>query len=128
MKTCPLCGKDAEDGQAGCECGYTFRTGPYIPTAERVAAATPPGRPGKGLSTFGIVLFQVGIIVMLYAGIMFDPSVESGSDLYGLPQRINNNGLLQQQLMLFIGGGSAFVAGAILWSAGAIMGAVSRGE
>lgn len=122
MKNCPLCGTDAEANAAVCTCGYKF-SGSSDVTVE----ASPNTQSdvvelgGGGMVGWGIAMFVVGIALMGYAGFVYDPSVEtSDGSLYGLPQRINNTGLLQRQLMLFLFGAFTMLSGAVLWVGGAI--------
>ena len=69
------------------------------------------------LHPVGMVLIFVGMCAMGYAGLIYEPSVSSGSGLYGVPERINNTGLLQRQLLIFIAGAAFFVSGIVSWAA-----------
>jgi len=60
---------------------------------------------------------------MFYGGLIFDPTIES-SGMYGIVSRINNIGLQQTQLIIFLAGCSFFVVGAALLSASAITKAI----
>ena len=74
------------------------------------------------IAPWGWVLTGLGIILMGYAGFVYDPSVESGGGggLLDLPSRINNNGLMQHQLLIFLSGVASFISGTIFLSAATI--------
>ena len=63
----------------------------------------------------GWALIIAGVCLAIYAMYGYDPSIDGyvGGDYGPAGSRINNIGLLQRQLMLFIGGCALFVSGAI---------------
>jgi len=140
MLNCPLCGTDAEDHVPQCRCGFVFRSsGPlgHVPTIESSPHARHDGQtratpltsnraeapPPPALPVFGWISTALGLALMFYGGLIFDPTIES-SGMYGIVSRINNIGLQQTQLIIFLAGCSFFVVGAALLSASAITKAI----
>jgi len=80
------------------------------------------------MSGFGLVMFIVGWIAMGYAGLIYDATVGSSSSegLFDASQRIFNTGLLQKQLLIFLFGAFAMLAGTVMWAAGLICATVQR--
>lgn len=81
------------------------------------------------MRTGGTVVALLGILVMGYAAWIYDPSIpNAAADIPGLPGvpsyrpagRTINIGLLQNQLMLFLAGLGAAVAGAVAACLGAL--------
>lgn len=121
MLNCPLCGSEHLDGTEVCECGYRFAgNGPAL-SAE---ATTTPAAPQANLTIPGWLMSLAGIALAIYAYAVFDPSVEAPFDpdrLGSVGSRIINNGLLQDQLMLFMAGCSMLISGVVMLSAGALL-------
>lgn len=119
MLNCPMCGSEHLDGTEVCECGYRFAN-----TAFSSEAMTAPAAPQANLTIPGWLMSLAGIALGVYAFAFFDPSVEAPFDadsLGSVGSRIINNGLLQEQLMLFMAGCSMLIGGIVMLSAGALL-------
>lgn len=64
-----------------------------------------------------------GIALGVYAFAFFDPTVDGfvSSDYSSYGSRVNNTGLLQDQLMLFMAGCSMLIGGIVMLSTGALL-------
>lgn len=123
MKTCPSCGSEHLDETDVCECGHSF---PSVAPADTAAL---PMAPQANLTIPGWLMSLAGIALAIYAYAIFDPSVEAPFDpdsLGSVGSRIINNGLLQDQLLLFMAGCSMLVSGVVMLSAGALLEARKR--
>ena len=123
---CPQCGKNRLEYASACECGYSF--------SARVPEMLDPADPIYGehpdilAATFaGWALITIGAGLAVYALFVFDPSVDGfiSGDVESIGRRINNSGLMNQQLMLLITGGFLFVSGIIVKCACAIRTAIA---
>lgn len=122
MKNCPMCGKDAAGDAAICVCGYSFAgiaTG-NPSDSHQIGPDLASGH--KSMLGSGVAMFMFGILCMGYAGFVFDPTVEAASSAaeFGFSERINNTGLLQKQMMIFLFGAFTTLAGSVMWAGGAI--------
>ncbi|MGV3479921.1 MAG: hypothetical protein ACO1O3_08235 [Sphingobium sp.] len=127
MKSCPMCGNDAENSASTCSCGYSFAGKVPDGTASSRPLETDQGTGHGMMRSLGIIMFMLGLCVMGYAAFIFDPSLETpfaGSDI--LPDRLNNLGLMQRQTMLFILGGVGVCVGSVVWTGGAICAALEK--
>lgn len=128
MKTCLKCGKEAPDAAVTCECGYRFAVS--VVAAWPIPETSPAAEksPAHTMSGFGLVMFIMGWIAMGYAGLIYDATVGSSSSegLFDTSQRIFNTGLLQKQLLIFLFGAFAMLAGTVMWAAGLICATVQR--
>lgn len=104
-KNCPNCGSEHLEDADVCECGHIFA---------RAQWAAPPRLAGKGWT-----LSIVGDLIAIFALFFFDPSVPNYSSEFA--DRINNTGLMQQQLMIFLVGCFMALTGAIFLAADAII-------
>lgn len=148
MLNCPLCGTDADDVATKCGCGFVFRSsGPIggLPSNLQSSPHYRPGEPpqtsavakpaspassdtgGSELSITGALSIILGLLVMIYGGALFDPTVQ-GESLYGIASRSYNIGLQQTQMLLFLTGAILFLAGIMLFVAGAIVKAIRTGS
>lgn len=111
-KNCLNCGSVHADEVNVCECGYHFASA-GAGSAETLA----PVVPQANLTIPGWLMSLAGCALGIYAFAFYDPSVDS----YGSMSRIINNGLLQNQLMLFLAGCSMLISGVVMLSAGALL-------
>ena len=79
--------------------------------------------PTPGLMIWGFILTVIGLIIMALATWAYDPTVTSTGS-YGLPDRIYNSGGLQTQMMAYVFGCSALVAGLVTVALGSAVGAI----
>ena len=116
--SCPVCGRDRVRGAVACACGHIF------PLGETETAIGPSEwAPSKSVMTgAGWLLIIVGVLIAGYALLWYDPSIDAyvPGDLDSIGRRINNTGLLQRQVMLFLGGCFAALAGTIAACVGVI--------
>ena len=93
-------------------------------------------------STIGLVLFTVGLVIVFYAGWIYDPSVSSSPDIGGSsvqeildsyerakalgPTRVNNTGLLNRQLIIALLGVAVMICGGLMYAASKIIDAIER--
>lgn len=125
MLSCPLCSSEHVEGTDVCECGYKFANS----HADGATVAQPSLPAQANLTIPGWLMSLAGVALAIYAFAIFDPSVEASyvpGDYSSLGSRINNTGLLQRQLMLFIAGCSMLVSGVVMLSAGALLEARRR--
>jgi hypothetical protein len=71
----------------------------------------------KNMRAFGTVLMAIGALAALGA-FTLDTAVASLGGPYGLPERTQNLGLLQFQMMVLQTGLASFIAGAVLVGSG----------
>jgi hypothetical protein len=125
-KACPICGTELDQGRHACECGHEF-----VDETDSGGADNQIGKhSGKSDSPllpsvcWLLIIFGGALAFYAYAG--FDPSVDGfmPGDYGTYGRRIINNGLLQQQLMLFMAGLVAFSAGIVLMAANIIVDAL----
>ena len=77
---------------------------------------------GSPLRMFGILLLVLSVVSFLF-GWKIDTAVEP---VFG--QAVNNLGLLQKQALIIQSSIGGFIAGAVLYAAGAIVQQVARGK
>lgn len=127
-KNCPLCGSDHLEDADVCECGYRFASAGPASSEDAIAARTAPAAPQANLTISGWLMSLGGVAIAIYAFAFFDPTVDGyvSGDYSSVGARINNTGLLQDQLMLFMAGCSMLIGGVVMLSAGALIEAKSR--
>lgn len=92
---------------------------------QEVKAAQKPPLTGAGKAVvFGTLLALAGVALMVVAAVAVDPTVLTGEHY----QRVFNLQSGQQQLMLFLGGGVAALAGVVIAAAGAVCRQMARSE
>jgi hypothetical protein len=64
------------------------------------------------MRVIGIGLWAVGLLLFMYAALVFDPSIQAYSSY--APDRVVNLGRQQQQMLLAMAGLTLFLAGAVL--------------
>lgn len=130
MKTCPMCGSEADDPAVACRCGYAFKTGV---AAEAAAVQAGPvvqsgGSDGGGMRGIGTALWILGLLVMGYSGLMpnsvtTEPSFTGG--VYTPGSEVVNLALVQAQSFMFGLGAVAFLGGLLLYGCGAVVKAIA---
>lgn len=81
---------------------------------------------GGLLIGFGWFLAIAGAAVLLLSLLMETTISVPGASLYGVDRSVHNTGLLQRQMMTYIGGLSLVLLGGIWIAAGCIIRAVGR--
>jgi hypothetical protein len=120
-----MCGTEAESKDPTCSCGYQFKSGISGEVHPSSLTASPQQDGGtSGYISLGWCIIGAGLLLSFYAYAGFDPSVESYSSYSS--GRIINNGLLQDQLMLFQAGLALLVSGFVLIACGAVLGRLDR--
>jgi len=69
------------------------------------------------MKTIGLTLFTVGFILMMYALLIMDTSVPvdyPAGNSYGLPDRVNNLGLMSQRQSYLIASGIIIIIGIVI--------------
>lgn len=114
-RRCPACAEEILAAANKCK-----HCGEWVPHSGLSGSPAPPAQPpsssGSGASVFGWLLLAAGIVGLLFS-LNMDTSVETGVDPYnsfGLPSRVNNIGLMNQQRNYLIISGIVALAGVVL--------------
>jgi hypothetical protein len=118
MRTCPMCGNEADDDATTCICGYAFRAQTELGEEVHSYARSKPA-----IVSWGWGLLAVGALAAI--GSFFMPtSVQTYASF--VEDGVHNVGLMQQQMMVFQAGLCAVLSGIVCLAAGAIIEALRQ--